>query len=734
MKRYQGWQPHDASRRSVLRGLGATLATPWLAGVAEAAPLAPVLAWVGLTSSEYLNRRAAALQAGYCFRALSIFGYPSAPYYNAVMIRPSNLVSQHDYWGLTAGQFGQVFGRETALGYGPVILGATGSAANPLFVAVFEPQNPRPLTYTGLSSGSSNTQGTIQQVNALAQSEALILRCAASYGDSANPAFAGVWVPNYANTRWNNDGVNDNLGTYQARLNAQLSGWCRLSHLTLNQSGQYLSCFADDKMVGGWYERHGLGRAAMDYEVQAALGRGFVPNCLQAAGANPASANYAAIFTSNDAIEPRRFTVQGAGPNGPAAAAIDAIIMQSMQGSPVRDASIAIVHGTQLVYARGYTLAESNWPMVSPMTHFRMASVSKTVAALAIFQLIEERKIELTTFVQDILKLTTPTGSMPDPQFCRITIQHLLEHTSGLYAGAANQPVSVRNAFIAAGRAASLPVTPAMTDSYIAGLPLCASPPGSVQFYSNAGYYLLGRVVARMRNVPRAFDAYQLYLFNPLSITRIRPARSLLADQYPDEARYRDPLIPVYPDVMSDAQPLVPSVYGDEFLELLEGCAGLSGAATDIARLIAIMISPNDSPVLKRSTLNTMFAAGSAVLAAQAKIAPSPAYTACTGNTGPDPRAGYGFDWLRPVPGPATGLFPGSAQSYYGQKGGALNSSGNVLQFNGDWGFCMQWGGVATVPNNPSWYPDFPQIMSLAVANLTGAPDLFPGYRMPRLP
>src|SRR5271168_4047199 len=93
---------HDASRRSVLRGLGATLATPWLANLAEPAPLAPVLVWVGLTLSEYLNKRAAALQAGYCFRALSVFGLPSSPYYNAVMVRPSSPVSQHDYWGLTA--------------------------------------------------------------------------------------------------------------------------------------------------------------------------------------------------------------------------------------------------------------------------------------------------------------------------------------------------------------------------------------------------------------------------------------------------------------------------------------------------------------------------------------------------------------------------------------------------------------------------------------------------------
>ena len=68
---------------------------------------------------------------------------------------------------------------------------------------------------------------------------------------------------------------------------------------------------------------------------------------------------------------------------------------------------------------------------------------------------------------------------------------------------------------------------------------------------------------------------------------------------------------------------------------------------------------------------------------------------------------------------------------YYGQKGGSLDTSGNVLEINGDWGFAMCWGGKATAASG--WYPDYPDVMNVAKAALANAPDLFPQYGMPSL-
>ena len=71
-------------------------------------------------------------------------------------------------------------------------------------------------------------------------------------------------------------------------------------------------------------------------------------------------------------------------------AAIDDAMVAVMTANMLRGASLAIVHGTRLVYAKGYTMAEAGYPDVQPTTFFRQASVSKMFTAAAIYQLIDE--------------------------------------------------------------------------------------------------------------------------------------------------------------------------------------------------------------------------------------------------------------------------------------------------------------------------------------------------------
>ena len=80
-------------------------------------------------------------------------------------------------------------------------------------------------------------------------------------------------------------------------------------------------------------------------------------------------------------------------------------------------------------------MAEPDWPLAQPTTRFRMASVSKTVTSLAIFQLIQSTGLTLGHKLQDILALKTPAGGAPvDPAFGQITIQHLLENYGEIHA------------------------------------------------------------------------------------------------------------------------------------------------------------------------------------------------------------------------------------------------------------------------------------------------------------
>jgi hypothetical protein len=154
---------------------------------------------------------------------------------------------------------------------------------------------------------------------------------------------------------------------------------------------------------------------------------------------------------------------------------------------------------------------------------------------------------------------------------------------------------------------------------------------------------------------------------------------------------------------MSDPRPQVPDEYGSEQVGLMEGGGGLTGAATDIARVIAILISQSDNPALNRTNIESMLAAGSALSAAGMG------------------RAGYGFDYLQNF----------NNGQFYGQKGGSLASSGNVLEFKATGASAIQWGALATAAT--SWYPDYPAVMNIAKSASWGAADLFPEFGMPSL-
>jgi CubicO group peptidase (beta-lactamase class C family) len=553
-------------------------------------------------------------------------------------------------------------------------------------------------------------------MNALAKQQGLILRWAASYGNSNDQRFAAVWAPNPGKTMWNADGVCESGNDYQSRFNAQTSQWCRPGFVTLNLSPGYLSVFIDREVAGGWHARHGINAAEYQSEFNTWTAKGFFPVCVQAAGPI-SSATFAVIFAKSEDTVQNQFTATGPVAN----AEIDNVIKQAMPaGGPVRHASPAIVHGTHLVYARGYTFAKPDWPIVQPTTCFRIASVSKTPTGLAIYQLIENGKLKSdgSDKVQDILNLKTPAGTAPtDPNFKNITIKNLLEHRNGLDQINYANGINVQNAVKNAGKTVHLPISAEEADSYIASQALnpATSPPGTNQAYSNCGYYLLALVLNKLRGFPAfqsGIEAYQEYLFKPLSITRIRQGRSLITSQHPDEARYQDQDLILGPSQMSDSEPLVPDQYGADFQKKIdEGSGGLSGAATDLARLVAILISQNDNPAMKRTTITDILSAGAALSAAGFG------------------RAGYGFDYVKQVPSSSP-----SSKQFYGQKGGQIIATQNVLQFNGDWGLVMLWASLAhTTGPSANWYPDYPAVMNIAKTISWDSADLFPKFGMPSL-
>jgi CubicO group peptidase (beta-lactamase class C family) len=680
------------TRRQVVAGAGAVA----LAGKASA-EAASVRTFIGKSAADLAPLARAALAEGYGFASLSMYGPERAPLYAALMIRRAAPPAQRHWLALTAEDTDKILHEQAKDGYGPALIAAVGSAAKPLFALVCEPQDRLALIRLNLKPGKSGDKSTLEGMNVAARRDGRILRCAAAYGGAAEPRFAAIWTANTEKVVWNADGVADTAAGYRAREQAHASAWCRPVLVAPDPAGRYLSVFVDDQ-VDQWAAATDLTAAALARHLADEERKGLHPISLQAAGASATTARFAAILVRNDAILPRQWSATGPVAN----AEIDGVMKAVMTRSRIRQASLAIVKDARLVYARGYTLAEGDWLVTQPTTCFRLASVSKTVTALAVYQLIERGKLKLSDRMQDILQLRTPSGGPPkDKRFNDITIEQLLAHNSGLYDHVLSASLDVRRAFAGAhpGKAWHLPVSAAMVDSYIASRDL-AAPPGKTYAYNNCAYYLLGRIVAKLHGETPPIAALRRHLLEPLGITRMRRARSLVAAQLPDEARYgvtsiadhqRD--IPLRTSVMSDDQPLVPIGYGSGQLEISEGAGGLAAAMPDVARLIAILIAQKDNAALRRDTLREML-------------------------TNAARRHGHGFDVAKDL----------GEDRFYGQKGGALSTSRNVLQLRGELGFALCWAGVPSA--DLKWYPDFPALMSIAHRVKWSDADLFGEFGM----
>jgi CubicO group peptidase (beta-lactamase class C family) len=371
--------------------------------------------------------------------------------------------------------------------------------------------------------------------------------------------------------------------------------------------------------------------------------------------------------------------------------------------------------------------------------------------ALAMYQILETNpKITLDTTMQSVLNLTVPPGAaQPDAKFAKVTIRHLLESNSGINRSGLWMDVEAANAF---GGTNKLPVTPTQLAQYIASLPMDKNhEPGDKHnvVYNNTGYFLLSLVVAKLRGANSFEEAITSTLLKPLGISRIRQSPSLVSAQASDEARYQLRYLNVkndkgevqtyqrafgtWPSVRTPDRPLVPSQYGSWSSENHDGAGGLSAAAVDLARIVAMFSSGTANPVLKPATLNQLF---------------DNAVTCTTTYTGPDPDPtkneahGYhGLDWAN--------VIDKTKNLYRAAKGGYLPASQNGFSFDtGDLGLVICIGSneaqgvklnwetaVRPLANQQNWgttdlftLPEFGSMKSLVPA--TGIP--FPVVSFPQ--
>lgn len=203
--------------------------------------------------------------------------------------------------------------------------------------------------------------------------------------------------------------------------------------------------------------------------------------------------------------------------------------------------AFGIVVDGKLVYAGNYGYADIERKVpVSSRTVFRVASMSKSVAAMAILQLRDAGKLSLddpaAKYIPELAGLQYPTRDAP-----QITIRHLLTHGAGFPE---DNPWGDRQ----------LADTDKDLMELIGKQLSFSNAPGVAYEYSNLGYALLGRIITRVSGMP--YQAYiRKQIFQPLGMTHSTYAyqevpATMLAHGYRwiYENWREEPLLPDMPD------------------------------------------------------------------------------------------------------------------------------------------------------------------------------------------
>ena len=121
------------------------------------------------------------------------------------------------------------------------------------------------------------------------------------------------------------------------------------------------------------------------------------------------------------------------GTSVPALAVYDLFMNTIMAKYNIPGGAIALTQNGRLIFARGYGYADQgNQIQVQPDSRFRIASLSKTITAVTIMHLVEQRKLSLSQPAFALLPdLQAPAWATVDQRIPEITVQELLEHSGG---------------------------------------------------------------------------------------------------------------------------------------------------------------------------------------------------------------------------------------------------------------------------------------------------------------
>jgi len=288
----------------------------------------------------------------------------------------------------------------------------------------------------------------------------------------------------------------------------------------------------------------------------------------------------------------------------------------------VPGATMTISKDGEMKYLRsfGYANTEANI-QTQPYHVFRIASISKSITAIGIMKLVQDGQLSLSD------KVFGPSGilenfpdivdaNITDARIYDITVQHLLEHTSGwdssvncfpnpttpypwFFPGCNPKDASLHVAQVY-GVANPPPASILIRFMLDKGLNFT---PGSRFSYSNTGYAVLGRVIEAVSDMD--YEAYiKSAILHPLGIFDTHVGKVLPVDFHEREARYYG--TGTTKSIYGTGEN-VPWQYGGQNYPEMDALGGWTTTARDLNRLMVAVDGFNTKPdILTPATLAVM--------------------------------------------------------------------------------------------------------------------------------
>lgn len=236
-----------------------------------------------------------------------------------------------------------------------------------------------------------------------------------------------------------------------------------------------------------WAARHGVSNGNYQYVFDNMYYQGYKPVYVNAYTSGN-SCEYNAIWTNTNM-------------KGSDIAAIDEAVNKYMSNQSVKGLSIAVCKNGRLVFAKGYGYADAaSGEEMSPDQPLRIMSISKPVTSVGVMTLLDQNKISLDKPVfgpNSILgsKYATPAGK---EKLNRITVRHLLNHTSGL------RSCNGESVFWDQNKSADDAMNVLLNAS-----DLITTDTSAQYIYSNTNFFILARIIEQVSG-----QSYENYIRN----------------------------------------------------------------------------------------------------------------------------------------------------------------------------------------------------------------------------